>query len=102
VYGENGILGLTDWLLTSALACGWAVSDAKARGLVFLHIAQLLFFLVWPIGAVMYLWYRSGWRGLLTAVLHAAGLTIVYSAAFFATWYGFDYFGWPSSLVLRN
>jgi len=84
---ENGVLGLVELLLTPALACGWAVTDAKARGLTFLHIARLLFFLVWPVGAVIYLCYRSGWRGLLTAVLHAVGLTVVCGAAFFTTWY---------------
>ena len=45
----------------------------------------MLYFLFWPLGATVYLIYRSGWRGLLTAGLHGFGMTLLMAATFYAT-----------------
>ncbi len=92
-FPENGILYLASALLFATLASGWAIFDAKMRGIKILPVLQMLYFFLWPIGAVIYLLYRSGMRGLLTAVVHGIGLTTTLAVAFYATFYGLHFAG---------
>ena len=50
-------------------------------------------FFCWPIGAVVYLVYRSGWRGLLTFITHAIALMATIVIAINATLYGRHFAG---------
>lgn len=87
IVRENGALYLAFVLLAAGFATGWAIFDAKKRGVQILPVVQMLYFLVWPLGAVIYLLYRSGMRGLLTALLHAIGLTMTLFVAFHVTFF---------------
>ena len=90
-FPENGILYLVSALLGASLATGWSIFDAKMQGIRILPVLQMLYFFIWPMGAVIYLLYRSGMRGLLTAVVHGIGLTTTLAAAFYATLYGLHF-----------
>lgn len=81
---QGGIyLGLT--LCVAVLATSWARYDAKSRGILFLPVLQMLYFCVWPAGAVAYLTYRSGVRGLLVAGIHGMALFFLMVVAAIAT-----------------
>ncbi len=64
-----------------------------SRGINFLPILQILYFLLWPIGATVYLIYRSGWRGLLSAGLHGFGMRFLMTVTFYATFFGLHFAG---------
>ena len=66
----------------------WARYDSKSRGISVLPVLQMLYLLLWPIGAVVSLIYRSGGRGLLTAGMHGIGMMLLMAATFYATFYG--------------
>ncbi len=92
-FPENGLLYFVSALLFALLATGWAIWDAKSRSIRVMPILQMLYFFLWPIGAVTYLIYRSGMRGLLTAVLHGIGLFATLTLTFYATFYGLHFAG---------
>ncbi len=92
-FPDHAGLYLFSALCFALLATFWARFDLKARGISFLLILQMLYFLLWPIGATMYLVYRSGWRGLLTAGLHGIGMMILMTVTFYATFFGLHLVG---------
>ncbi len=53
-----------------------------ARSKPIVPILQMLYFLVWPIGAMVYLISRSGWRGLGIGLMHGVGLFVTLSSRF--------------------
>ena len=59
----------------------------------------MLYFLLWSLGATVYLIYRSGWRGLLTAGLHGIGMTLLMAATFYATFLRSS-FRWTTSCAV--
>ncbi|TVS09918.1 MAG: hypothetical protein EA424_26200 [Planctomycetaceae bacterium] len=61
--------------------------------MTFLPILQKLYFIFWPIGAVVYSVYRSGGRGLLRAGAHGLGMILLMTATFYATFYGLHFAG---------
>lgn len=80
-------------LCFALLATCWARYDSKARGISFLPVLQMLYFLLWPIGGTVYLIYRSGWRGLLTAGLHGIGMMLLMAVTFYATLFSLHFAG---------
>jgi hypothetical protein len=80
-------------LTFALLATSWAVFDAKSRGKAILPVLQMLYFFMWPIGATVYLVARNGWRGLLIAILHGMGLTLMVCFTFYVTFYSLHYAG---------
>ena len=85
VSAENGLVYLLGTFSFALLITLWARYDLMSRGGSMLHVHELLYFLLWPVGAVVYLFFRSGWRGLLTAAFHAWGLLAVGWLFAFAT-----------------
>ncbi len=92
-FPEHAGLYLISALCFALLATSWARYDSKARGISFLPILQMLYFLLWPLGATVYLIYRSGWRGLLTAGLHGIGMMFLMALTFYATFFGLYFAG---------
>jgi hypothetical protein len=92
-FPESGVLYLVSALLFASLASGWASFDAKMRGIKIIPVLRMLYFFLWPIGAVVYLLFRSGLRGLLTAVVHGIGLITTLAVASYATLYGLHFAG---------
>lgn len=92
-FPGNGILYLSSALLFATFASGWAMLDARVRGIRIPHVLQMFYFFVWPIGAVIYLLYRSGMRGLFTAMVHGIGLTTTLALAFYSTLFGLHHAG---------
>ena len=92
-FPEHAGLYLLSALCFALLATLWARFDSKSRGISFLPILQMLYFLLWPIGAIVYLIYRSGWRGLLTTGLHGIGMMFLMTVTFYATFFGLHYAG---------
>ena len=93
LFPEHLGLYLISSLCFALLATHWARYDSKARGVSFFPILQMLYFLLWPIGATAYLIYRSGWRGLLTAGLHGIGMMVLMAVTFYATLFGLHFAG---------
>ncbi len=92
-FSEHAGLYLFSAICFALLATSWARYDSKARGISFLPILQMLYFLLWPIGATVYLIYRSGWRGVLTAGLHGIGMMFLMILTFYATFFGLHFAG---------
>ena len=92
-FPEHAGLYLISALCFALLATSWARYDSKARGISFLPILQMLYFLLWPLGATVYLIYRSGWRGLLNAGLHGIGMMFLMILTFYATFFGLHFAG---------
>ena len=92
-FPEHAGLYIFASLCFALLATLWARFDSKARGISFLPILQMLYFFVWPLGGTVYLIYRSGWRGLLTAGLHGFGMMFLMIAVFYATFFGLHFAG---------
>jgi hypothetical protein len=101
LFPENGAVYLTCALLCALLATGWADCDTRARGITILPVLYMLYFIFWPGGAVVYLLYRSGLRGLMTAVIHGLGLAATFVASFYATFYGLHFAGLLDSRYYR-
>ena len=93
VFVNSGRAYLLVGLVCALLATSWAVFDSKSRGKTILPILQMLYFMMWPIGATVYLVSRNGWRGLLLAALHAIGLTLTSGLTFYVTLYSLHYAG---------
>ena len=93
VFVNDGRVYLLVGLICALLATSWAVFDLKSREKAILPILQMLYFLMWPIGATIYLVSRNGWRGVLIAALHAVGLTLTVGLTFYATLYSLHYAG---------
>ena len=85
---DHGDLFLIASLLFAGLASGWLAFDSKAQGIKILPILQMVYFFLWPIGAGVYLVYRSGVRGLLTFLVHAFGICMTIVISFYVTLYG--------------
>ena len=92
-FPEHAGLYLFSAICFALLATFWARYDSKARGISFLPILQMLYFLLWPIGATVYLLYRSGGHGLLTAGLHGFGMMFLMALTFYATFFGLHFAG---------
>jgi hypothetical protein len=101
VCPENGAVWLAMALAFSLLATRWLVCDAKIHGIVIVPVLQMLYFFLWPIGIVIYLFARSGVRGVIPAVVHGVGLTAVYVASFYAIFYGLHFAGLLDSRYYR-
>jgi hypothetical protein len=71
----------------------WARYDSLARDRPILPVLQMLFFLVWPIGALIYLVSRSGWRGVVVGVIHGFGLLFALAVSFYGTLFGLHFTG---------
>jgi hypothetical protein len=80
-------------LMMALSALFWARYDALSRGMPIVRILQMLYLLLWPIGATIYLVTRSGWRGLAAALLYGAGLLLLMALASFATFYCLHFAG---------
>jgi len=93
VFANNGRAYFLTGLMFATLATSWAVFDSKSRGTTILPILQMLYFVMWPIGATVYLVTRSGWRGLLIAGLHGIGLTLAVGVTFYVTFYSLHFVG---------
>lgn len=93
VFVNNGGVYLLIGLMCASVATSWAVYDANSREKTILPVLQMLYFMMWPIGATVYLISRNGWRGVLIAVLHAMGLTLTMGLTFYATLYSLHYAG---------
>lgn len=87
VFPENGSLFLAFGFLFATYATAWAYWDAKSRGITILSIVLVLYFMYWPIGAWLYLIYRSGMYGLLAATIHSIGLMATFVIAAGITMY---------------
>ena len=92
-FPDSGLLYAASALLFATFASSWLWFDAKAREIKILPVLQMLYFFLWPIGAIIYLLYRSGTRGLVTALLHGIGLMTTLAMAFYATFYGLHFAG---------
>ena len=87
IFPDNvGVYFLTT-IMFALLATHWAVYDSKSRGKTIIPILQMLYFLLWPIGATIYLFIRYGWRGIVFAVLHAIGLSFCTAFTFSITYW---------------
>ncbi len=91
VFPNNTGVYLLTAIMLALLATHWAVYDSKSRGRTILPVLQMLYFLMWPIGATIYLFTRYGWRGIVIAALHAIGLTLCVGVTFYGTFYLLQY-----------
>lgn len=80
-------------LMFALAATFWARFDSLARSKPIVPILQMLYFLVWPIGAMVYLISRSGWRGLGIGLMHGVGLFVTLAFSFYLTFYGLHFTG---------
>lgn len=92
-FPDSAGLYLLCALCFALFATLWARYDSQYRGITFLPVLQMLYFLLWPVGAVVYSVYRSGVRGLLTAGMHGIGMMLSMAATFYATLYGLHFAG---------
>ena len=93
IFPDNGALYLLFTLLFALSATSWARYDSMARGKPILPVLQMLYFFLWPIGAPLYLTFRSGWRGILTAAMHGIAMLVLMGSTFYATFYGLHFAG---------
>jgi hypothetical protein len=91
--GMSGVTSATNsavsFLLSMLLAYTstmWAVWDSDARDTRFLEVAQLMFFVTWPVATLVYLVYSRGWWGLGWWCLHAVGLWLSMVLSYTATY----------------
>lgn len=84
-FPENGRLDLLSTLLFALAAYCWARYDSLARSSPMLPILQMLYFLTWPIGSLIYLIFRSGWKGAGIWLLNVICLCFTNVAAAYAT-----------------
>jgi len=80
-------------LMFAIAATSWARLDALSRSKPILPILQMLYFFLWPVGAVVYLVSRSGWRGFGTGALHAVLMSLAMGITFYATFFGLHFTG---------
>jgi hypothetical protein len=93
VFPDSPGLYLLFTLMFALAATFWARLDALGRSKPIAPILQMLYFLVWPLGAMVYLISRSGWRGLGIAMLHAIGLSVTLAISFYLTFFGLHFAG---------
>ncbi len=72
-------------LLFAIAATLWARHDAMAHRKPILFVLQMLYLLLWPLAALVYLVVRYGWRGLLAYVGYTCALLGVMLLAFYGT-----------------
>ena len=92
-FPDSAGLYLLFALMFALAATFWARFDSLARSKPIVPILQMLYFLVWPIGAMVYLISRSGWRGLGIGLMHGVGLFVTLAFSFFLTFYGLHFAG---------
>lgn len=90
---DSGGLYLLFALMFALAATSWARFDALARSKPIVPILQMIYFLVWPIGAMVYLISRSGWLGLGIGMLHGVGLFVILAFTFYLTLFGLHFTG---------
>ena len=92
VFPDNGSVYLLFTLMFATCATLWARFDALARSKPILPVVQMLYFLLWPLGSMIYLMARSGVRGFGIWLLHAFGigatLVVVFNLTLFALHFG--------------
>lgn len=93
LFPHNSAVYLLAVLAFAYAATSWAAFDSRSRGKTILPVLQLLYFLMWPIGATIYLVARNGWRGILIAVVHGTALTLTLGLTFYITFYSLHYLG---------
>ena len=93
VFPDSDGLYLLFTLMFALSATFWARLDALGRSKPIAPILQMLYFLVCPLGAMVYLISRSGWRGLGLAMLHAIGLSVTLALSFYLTFFGLHFAG---------
>ncbi len=92
-FPDSAGLYLLFTLMFALTATFWARFDALGRSKPIAPILQMLYFLVWPIGAMVYLISRSGWRGLGIAMRHGVGLLVTLAISFYLTFFGLHFAG---------
>ena len=92
-FPDSAGLYLLFALMFAVAATFWARFDSLARSKPIVPILQMLYFLVWPIGAMVYLISRSGWRGLGIGILHGVGLFVTLALSFYLTFFGLHFAG---------
>lgn len=80
-------------ILFALAATFWVRFDSLVRSKPIVPILQTLYFLVWPIGAMVYLISRSGWRGLGIGMMHGVGLFVTLAISFYLTFYCLHFTG---------
>ncbi len=80
-------------LCFALLATLWAQCDSRSCGIRILPILQVLYFFMWPLGALVYSTYRSGVWGLFKASLHGIGMLGLMVVTSFATLYSLHFAG---------
>ncbi len=90
---DSGALYWLFTLLFAISATGWARFDSLARSQPMLPVLQMLYFLVWPLGALVYLVARSGWRGIGIGLAHGVSLFATLLLAFNLTRYCLHFAG---------
>lgn len=93
VFPDNGVIYILSTLLFAFLASGWLAFDAKIHGIKIVPVLQMLHFFFWPIGAIIYLLFRSKLRGIFVYVVHGFGLCLTFTTSFFGTFYGSHFMG---------
>ncbi len=93
VVPNSGALYLMFVVVFAAFVTCWAVFDAKSQKIAFLPVLQMLCFIAWPIGAVVYLVYRSGAWGIGIATIHGLGLLAALIVSFYITIFSLHYAG---------
>ena len=92
-FPDNASLYLLFSLLFALSATLWARNDSLAHSNPILPVLQMLYFLFWPIGAIVYLIVRSGWRGLGVGILHGVGLFTTLALSSYSTLFGLHFAG---------
>lgn len=92
-FPDSAGLYLLFALMFALSATFWARFDSLARSKPIVPILQMLYFLVWPIGAMVYLISRSGWRGLGIGMMHGVGLFVTLALSFYLTFYCLHFAG---------
>jgi hypothetical protein len=74
-------------IIFATLATSWVSNDMRAREKTFLRVLQILFFFVWPLGAVVYLTTKTGVSGFLIAIANGIALYLLYAFSYNLTIY---------------
>jgi hypothetical protein len=93
VFPDSPGLYLILAVLFASTATSWARLDAMARSRPMLPVLQMIYFFVWPIGALVYLIAQSGWRGIGVWIMHGVGLFVTVAISFYGTFLALYFVG---------